>query len=382
MKNLALYSLLFASSIFFSGPAWSDALTNSTLPIKQASKFYILPIEDTKSSKSNSFQLVVFRSIYNFMRIIPSLDVPDDKLMNDLFWLSPVLAKWERIKAETAPKVVYDADYILYGDYDLIQKNPEKVTIKIGVWSKSENKNIFSRSYVTTTDIDIFDSIDMILKNVIEDVLKIDYSLARIDFDVKAGAGKYDIYINNKFIDTANKQDYRKSMSVLGGQSYTISVIRAQDGKTVYNTARVLGPKENFGVTYFATGNVIIDPVSYGISGRKYSYFVDGSPAYENEEFTNMNALSNHTLTVLDQNSNIIYKSPFNVLDGATTHVSPSEKWGGPIHVRAYFLGSSFGGLGVEYFPWRYLWLEAGERIFLLLFRGPCGHPVRIIAVS
>src|SRR5271157_1238362 len=160
MKNFGLFSLLFASSIFFSGPAWSDTLTNSTLPIKQASKFYILPIEDTKSSKSNSFQLVVFRSIYNFMRIIPSLDVPDDKLMNDLFWLSPVLAKWERVKAETAPKVVYDADYILYGDYDLIQKNPEKVTIKIGVWSKSENKNIFSRSYVTTTDIDIFDSID------------------------------------------------------------------------------------------------------------------------------------------------------------------------------------------------------------------------------
>jgi hypothetical protein len=64
------------------GSAWCDSNANSSLPVRQASKFYILPIENITSENSNSFQLVVFRSIYNFMRIIPSLDVPDDKVMN------------------------------------------------------------------------------------------------------------------------------------------------------------------------------------------------------------------------------------------------------------------------------------------------------------
>lgn len=60
--------------------------------------------------------------------------------------------------------------------------------ITIGVWSKSDNKNISRKSYGSATDEDIFECIDLILK--------IDFTLARIDFDVKAGSGKYEIYIN------------------------------------------------------------------------------------------------------------------------------------------------------------------------------------------
>ena len=334
MKALVLIATITAALFFAAGTAAAADLTNSTLPVKQAEKFYILPIEDIKSSKSNSFQLVVFRSIYNFMRIIPSVDVPEDNLMNDLFWLSPVLAKWDRIKQETAPKQVYDADYILYGDYDVKQKDPEKVVIRIGVWSKADNKNVFTKSYETATDIEIFDSIDLILKNVIEDVLKIDYSLGRLDFDIKAGSEKYDIFINNKLIDAADKKDYRKSMSVLGGQTYTINIVRPRDGRIVYSETKTLGAKENFQITYFATGSVIVDPVSYAQRGQKFIYTVDGKQAFENEEFTNMNALSNHNIIVVDDHTNLIYMGSFNVVDGLTSHVTPEEKWGGPLHVK------------------------------------------------
>jgi hypothetical protein len=37
-------------------------------PVKGMSKFYILPIENIMNSKSNSFQLVIFRSIYDAYR--------------------------------------------------------------------------------------------------------------------------------------------------------------------------------------------------------------------------------------------------------------------------------------------------------------------------
>ena len=363
MKEQLILFICIALLAGFSNKAAAVESVNSTGLMKQASKFYILPIENIKNSKPNSFQLVIFKSIYTFMRIIPSLDVPDDKLMNDLFWLAPALEKWERINAEHAPKEVLGADYILYGDYEIKQKNPEKVVLKIGVWSKSENKNIFTKNYETVTDVDIFDTIDLILKNVIEDVLKIDFSLARIDFNIKSGAEKYEIFINNKLIDTADKQDYVKSISVLGGQAYKITIIRSRDGKAVYTVTKTPGAKENFSVTYFATGSVIIDPVNYGERGRIFTYTIDGKPAYANEFISNMNALSNHSITVIDQHSNLIYQRPFGVLDGLTTHVTPIEEWAGPLHIRVYSGSSAFAGLGLEYFPWRYFWIEAGSGV-------------------
>jgi uncharacterized protein YkuJ len=249
MNKRIIIVVLSALAVFLTSLAWCDTSTNSVPSIKQASKFYILPIQNITGENSNAFQLVVFRSIYNFMRIIPSIDVPDDKVMNGLFWLTSVLPEWSRVNAEYAPKEVYGADYILYGDYEIKQKSPEKVTIKIGVWSKSENKNIFNKSYVTATDEDVFDSIDLILKNIIEDVLKVNYSLARIDLYIRAGSEKYLIYINNQLIDTVDKKDYKKSLSVLGGQSYTISIARLRDGRTVNACTKTLGAKENLAVT-------------------------------------------------------------------------------------------------------------------------------------
>lgn len=354
MKKIIFLLSVFLTA-FISGLTWAEDAA-----VKQASKFYIIPIENIKNSKPNSFQLVVFKSIHSFMRIIPTLDVPDDKLMNDLFWLAPALERWDRISADHAPKEVNAADYILYGDYEIKQKDPEKVVIKIGVWSKAENKNVFTKSYTTGTDIEIFDTIDMILKNVIEGVLKIDYTLAKIDFDIKTGAEKYDIYINNKHIDTADKKDYQKGLSVLAGQTYAVKVVRSRDGKTVIAAAKTLAAKETLPVSYFANGSVVIDPVSYGERGRSFTYTVDGKTAYENQFISNMNALSSHSIKVVDQNSNLIYQGPFNVMDDATTHVYSEQKWGGAFHVKAFMGNTSFAGLGVEYFPWRYFWLEAG----------------------
>lgn len=358
LKPLFILAAIFAALI--TNPVSAETTAEAQETVKQAPKFYILPIENIKSSKPNSFQLVVFKSIYSFMRIIPTLDVPDDKFMNDLFWLGPALERWERISADHAPKEALGADYILYGDYEIKQKNPERVLIKIGVWSKTDNKNVFTKSYETSTDVEIFDSIDLILKNVIEGVLKIDYSLAKIDFDIKTGAENYSIFINNKLIDTANKKDYQKGMSVLGGQTYAVKIIRTRDGKTVYSASKTLGPKETLPVSYFAAGSVIIDPVRYGERGRIFTYTVDGKPVHENEFISNMNALSNHSIKVIDQNSNLIYQSPFSVMDDATTHVVSEQMWGGPFHIKGYFGNTSYGGLGVEYFPWRYFWLEAG----------------------
>jgi hypothetical protein len=359
--NKQILSILLVFSAAFAA-CWGDGSAN---PVKQTVKFYILPIENITSENSNSFQIVVFRSIYNFMRIIPSLEVPDDKLMNDLFFLSPMLERWDRIKPEHAPKEVLEADYILYGGYEIKQKDPEKVIIKIGVWSRADNKNIFQQSYETATDIDIFDSIDLILKNVIENVLKIDYSLARIDFDIKTGSEKYIIYINNQLIDAADKKNYRKSMSVLGGQSYNIRIVRPRDGRVVYDVTKIFGAKETFAVTYFATGSIIVDPVQYASRGDVFAYSIDGKPVYENEFISNMNALTNHNIRVTDQRTNLVYESPFNVLDGETIHVTPAEKWGGPFHLLVYAGGTGYGGLGLDFFPSRYLWVEAGSGVSL-----------------
>ncbi len=358
--KIYLFSIFIISASFLE---WTGGAAASSLPVKQVSRFYILPIKDVKSSKSTSFQLVLFKSIYNFMRIIPSLDVPDERVLKDLSSLTPVLSKWETTNHDLVPDAVYGADYILYGDYYLKQKKPEKAVLRVGVWSKGDDKNIFSKTYETPTDIEIFDCIDMILKNVVDDVLKIDFTLARIDFDIKPGPENYEIYINNKLIDSPFNQDYKKSMNVLGEQLYIINLVRTRDGSTVYTESGKLAAKQDLAVGYTAACTVVINPVRYGISGRKYIYSVDGRPAYENEVFTNMSAVTNHSISVIDQDSNIIYQSPINIVDGATVNAAPEEIWGGPLHVRFYTGSSAFAGIGLEYFPWRYFWIEAGSGV-------------------
>jgi hypothetical protein len=103
--------------------------------------------------------------------------------------------------------------------------------------------------------------------------------------------------------------------------------------------------------------------VRYAERGRIFTYTVDGKKAYENGLITNLNALSNHTISVIDQNSNFVYQSSFRVADGETVHVSPEEQWGGPFHILAYTGNSAYAGLGLQYFPLRYLWIEAGSGV-------------------
>lgn len=303
------------------------------------SKFYILPVETLPASNANYLRFAVSRSIYNFMRIIPSLDVPD---------------------AGQAPEG--DADYVLNIGYSPDKKDPGKTGVGILVWSKAGNTNVFMKTYETSTNAGISGSVNLILHDIIKDVLKTDYALAVLDFDVETGTDRYNIYINNKFDDAVNKRTFRKSISVLAGRSYNINIIRVSDGMTVYSQTKIPGTNENPRVTYIAMGNVIIDPVRYGVRGKKYFYAVDGMTAYENEEFTNMSAASNHILTVKDRASNIVYRGFIGINDGLTAHVVPEEEWIRQFHyeLRLPGLYSGLGSLGADYFPSKFFWAGAG----------------------
>ncbi len=360
MKSyIVLILALFIIIPEFGFCAETSSNSNSGAVIVQATKFYVIPIDNSTLLKQDSFQLVVFRSIYNFMRFIPSLDVPDDKLMNDLFWVSPMLSRWEKVNPSLAPKAIFEADYILYGDYTVKEKDPGKASITMRVWSKKDNKNVFTKTYITSTDIEIFDTIDTILKDVIEGTLRINYSVAKINFDVKAGKERYDIFINGKPIDSADKKDYKKALNVLGRQKYEVSIVRTRDGKTVYKDSKFLDTGEKFQISYVATGSALVDGIVHGVRGKEYHYSIDGTPSFPGQVYTNMNALTQHSILVLDAKSNTVYSSDFSVLDGAETHVTPEEKWAGPFHFDIFTgIPSSFIGAGFAYYPDRYFWLE------------------------
>jgi hypothetical protein len=349
-----ILSLLFVSSAI--------AATNASLPIaSQSTKFFVIPIETLTKKNPDAFQMVLFKSLYTFLRLIPSLDVPEEKKLNELFWLSPVLAKWERINPDLAPKMVYEADYILYGDYLIMQKVPsEVVSLSIGVWSKEKNKNVFSKTYVTGTDVEIFDTIDAVLKNVVENVLKIDFSLARININIKSGKERYDIYINQKLVERADTANYTKSFRVLGKQHYTVSIIRISDGNEVFQDEKDLKGNGFMNVDYVANGSVVVDPVRYQERGKKYSVTVDNKPVKDNQVLEDLNALNEHVIKVYNQSTNLIYSSKFNVKDGSTMHIAGEEKWGGLFHPKFYLFGNSICGAAAQFFPERYVWLEAG----------------------
>jgi len=336
-----LKTTFFIIMLAFSSICLAEALTpgGADSPAVHPLKFYILPVEPLSASNDNYLRFAVSRAVYNFMRIIPSLEVPD---------------------AGLSPEG--DADYVMNIGNSPDKNDKGKTDVGILVWSKAENTNVFMKTYEISPNSGVFGGVYLILQDVIKDVLKTDYVLAELDFDIESGTGRYNIYINNKFDDAVNKGVFKKSISVLAGLSYNINIIRVSDGMTVYNQQKTPLANEKLRVEYVAVGNVIVDPVRYGIRGKKYIYKVDGMPAYENEEFTNMSAASDHILTVEDQSNNIVYSGFIVINDGLTIHAVPEEETIWPVHYDLCLPGlySGLGSLGVEYYPSKIFWAGAG----------------------
>lgn len=354
IKSVSICVFFLTSTVL-----WADDSGGSLA--ERSKKVFIIPIEQsTRNPNPRSFDKVIFRSLFTFMSIIPSLDVPDTDQLEKFFWMSPILFRWDRVSTESAPQQILSADYIVYGDYELNKADKTKVGVTLAIWSKESNKTIFTQKYNTTTDIDVFDTIDQMLADIVRGVLHVDFSLARIRFELNCGKGTYDIFINNRKVDTYKDDSYNRSLSVLGKQTYHVMVRRKEDGRIVADKTALLKQGETLDITYIANGDAIIQPVAFAPYGTQYTYIFDGKPINPGSRITNLQALKPHSLVVSNDSQELICFTNFQIADQATVSITPEDRFPGAFHMKAFVLGSTFGGLSAEYFLTRYLYLSAG----------------------
>ncbi len=316
-------------------------------------KILILPLDKSKISGWNSAQVdntsqMIIDSIYSFIGLLPFVDVPQ-------------LAELKKIKTTDIPALArsQNADLIFYGDLNFTgDKDAPQAEITLKIWSKEKNTDIFTKKYITATDLDIFDAVDRMTIDAIASAFLITPRFAVMNFSgFEILDEKYSLYVNNKLIDKVKNSGFNKSLKILANNKYNIMMIRDRDNVIVFSQTYTLKEKSVATVSYKGAATVIIKPLKSKQKAMNYKILLDGEVVRENQEIKSLPLTMDHTLMVVSENDNrIVYKQVFKLTDGEIRNLTANlagRKW----YVRIYGIGNSFGGAGLDYFLNRELWL-------------------------
>ncbi len=321
---------------------------------QNSKKVLILPLQnkiktsDFAADQVANFEDLSFYGLYNFFVTLPFTEMPaKDKLRR---------TSWDSDQISTLGKGE-KADYIIYGTYTLQgDKFEPDITINLKVWGG--DKIVFSRTYETRLDLDIFDTIDLMIIDALESAFKIKARIATLDFNnFKIGNEDYVLYVNNKEIAQVKGRDFNLSLKVLADTDYTVQLERVKDRKIVLEQKLKLKPGENRWVNYQAQGTVNLGTIGYKENKRTYKVQINGQDIQEGQSLSGLEVGIPYNLLILDDKNLIQGKESFYLKDGDTLNLSPSVNWGGAFHIRVWTMGGSLIGLGFDYFLSRPFWL-------------------------
>lgn len=321
----------------------------------------IIPLidkSDTEKFKDNQAyapKILIFNTLYNFIRILPNVNVPTRNKIKSIGkkFKGSAITELKNIALKHNSKFIIFGNIRLEGD----TIDPE-ATIGIKVWSQDENKFVFEKSYKTALDLDLFDAVDQMIIDIIETTFKIQAKFATLNINnFKIGSDTYQLYINNKKFEVITNSSFSFSTKVLANTPYNIMVERVKDRAMVINTSFTLEENESTNISYSARGVVNIDPVLYKDPKKQYRILLNGQKITNHAPIESLDASKEHNLMVLDNKSIMQFHESFLLKDNETITIQPIANWGGIFHLRTYFLGGAIGGIGADFSLTRKMWL-------------------------
>ena len=320
-------------------------------------KVLILPFENkvnvSKFKNSELVRAITFRSFYTFIGIIPSINVPDEKILTNISYTK-----------DTVSKVAEDqsADFVIYGDYSFEgSKNSPKVIYNLYLYSRKDSTNALSKKYVTTTEAEIFDTIDDMISQVMKSSLNIDVNIANVYFNgFTIGTERYSLFVNDKLVSEISNSDFNFNLKVLPDNDYKIIIRREWDKKDVEEAVVNLKQYKSITISHNAFAKLKINEVGNKDRNKTYTILLDNSPIPGNSYLSNFAAGQTHTIAVMDNKSNTVYKDTFFIHDGEEKTISSSEKTPGIVHFKVYSLDANFATIGADFFFSRYFWAGIG----------------------
>jgi TolB-like protein len=350
------FLVLFCFSFFY---AQEEVKIKTDTGVSQQNKAKVLILPFTNKTDSKKFansgliKSVVFRSFYSFVGIIPSIDVPDQKILTNIL-----------IENMDAAKVAdqQDADIIIYGNYKFSgSKSEPDVGITLNVWTKDKHTNIISKSYKTTSGLEIFDTIDEMIANSIKAALNIELNVANVNFNnFKIGREKYELYVNGKMIEEITNEGFSYNLKILPASDYRIFLKKKWDGQEALQALVNLKEYQSIEIQYSALGTVRIGGIAFKDNLKKYRIELDGKDVVEGQLISNVAAGIDHTLVLKGFDSNVISQETFYLRDKEIKEVQPKEKSTGFAHFKLYSLDRNMATLGAELYFFRYLWAGIG----------------------
>ncbi len=344
--------------LIFSITAFADEITIKTEGPSKKGKLLIIPFENNVDTNyfvnSEIIKSILFRSFYTFIGFIPSINVPEEGILTNITVdISNVI--------DIATNE--DADIIIYGSYKFDgNKNNPVVTADLKAWTRDKLTNVFSKSYKTSTGVDIFDTIDEMIADVVKTTLNIEVNISTITFgDFRTGSEIYDLYINDKIMAKVTNSDFTYNLKVLPDTVYRVALKSLWNKTNALEAEVTLKKYKTINISHNAVGSVKINTLSLKDRWKTYSIYVDDIIVKERGILTNVQAGINHTLRVVDNHSNEVYKNSFYLHDGETKSYSPGEKSPGLFHAKLYSLDNSMAAFGLDVFLGRYFWFGAGS---------------------
>ena len=151
-------------------------------------------------------------------------------------------------------------DFVIYGSYSETGKRAEpELTVNLTITNKSSG-DIFSKSYKTSTDIDLFDSIDRISEDIGSFLLKEKTRIAHLSFgNFKTGPYEYELRLNGRRLAQVTNDSFSMKLNIISGKDYHVEMTRVFDGHKVLGSDVNLLPGDNTNISY-------IEDVKYTIN--------------------------------------------------------------------------------------------------------------------
>ncbi len=343
--------LVFTSFLFLLG-------LDSAFP-QEKTKMIVLPLhyqnDATYSTNTyNSTRLLIFKSVYNFLAYLPFTDVPNSEQFiknNPEFTEDSVRKLAEK----------QNVNFCLYGDFVFSGSafTPD-ITINLYLYSRNDDKIIMTKKYEGSTDIDLFDAIDAMIKDSLFGAFNLTSSFAEVHitkFNIAKGES-YNLVLNGKVLSTLSNKTDRFNFKVLADTPYNLQVIRLRDQGLVRNFQVQLSKNTSTNLSYTASGNIEILPLQGIESGKTYKILLDGQEVKPDTNLSNVDVINPHTWMVLDKNAKIVKQDTFTLKDGDVLKLKINLFAGKRLHFTLSTLGGSFVGLGLHYLIGDALWME------------------------
>lgn len=267
-------------------------------------KILILPFQNKSEKKnqvSEDMKTIIYNSLYNFLNIVSSFDITDgEKIVSEISNFDIQYFTNEKSLKD------YEYDFIIYGDYNYYKKGKRsEISINFKIWERVGRK-VESFKYLSSADLDIFDTIDTMIAKVIKITLNREMKLAYLKFEnFKINNGKYYLFINDKIVSIVSNNNFNLVLKVLAGSEYSIVLKNTYNDVVVLSKKVVLKPEEIFKINHTAIGGL---QLLLNTDSQKFKVFLDGKEITFGEIYSNILAERKLKIKVLNLENNYSYE--------------------------------------------------------------------------